>query len=308
MSAEVEPDSSPVLVTGGTGIVGGAVVRLLVAARRPVRLLSRGSRSPAGPGVQVIRGDLTQPEDVSEAIDGCCAVFHCAGEKHDSSKMFEINVLGTRLLFALTAERGIEFFCHLSSVGVVGRTDVKLVDERAACNPTNLYEETKLGAEEVVSRGLDNGTVVVLRPTNVFDARLMQSLTTTSLGRRLRLCLKGRENAHLVYVEDVAATAVRLFEEPRRVGVETFNVSSDDEPGNTHAEVQALIAANCFTAPRPPRLIAPAFVPRLLRLARGVASNSGAVVYSSGKLRALGIRFPYGLRLGVLDALRRRTG
>jgi nucleoside-diphosphate-sugar epimerase len=307
MSA-AEPDSSRVLVTGGTGIIGGALVRLLVAARRPVRLLSRTLRSSAGPGIQVIRGDLTQPEDVREAIDGCCAVFHCAGEKHDSGKMLDINVLGTRVLFALTAERGIEFFCHLSSAGVVGSTDAKLVDERAACNPTNLYEETKLAAEEVVSRGLDDGTVVVLRPTNVFDARLMQSLTTTSLGWRLRLCLKGRENAHLVYVEDVAATAVRLFDQPRRIGVETFNVSSDDEPGNTHAEVQALIAANCSTAPRAPRLMAPLLVPRLLRLATGVASNSGAVVYSSGKLRALGIRFPYGLKLGVLDALRRRTG
>ena len=218
--------------------------------------------------------------------------------------MTAVNVSATQLLVNLAADSHVTFFCHLSSVGTTGLTEQKVVDESTPCNPTNHYEETKLRAEEIVSEGLPNGRVVVLRPTNIFGAETLSAWLGNSVSARVRRFLIGNENAHLVYVKDVVAAATFLF---RRlsggVSLETYIVSSDEDHGNTYRAVQARLASKIDGAPRPPLISAPVFIPHWARRIRNRRANRGDVVYSSRKLRDSGFRFAYGLDAGLADAL-----
>ena len=68
-----------ILVTGGGGFIGGAVVRQLVARGDRVRSLSRGDYPELeARGVEVRRGDLADQEAVAAAAEGCDAVVHVA--------------------------------------------------------------------------------------------------------------------------------------------------------------------------------------------------------------------------------------
>jgi nucleoside-diphosphate-sugar epimerase len=302
-SVAVSADSASVLATGGTGLVGRSIVRRLLAAGRSVRIISRGGDFPAHPGVSICRGDVTCDKDLAAALHGCDAVIHCAAEKRDAQTMESVNVTATRLLFDMARDSKVSFFCHLSSVGVIGRTRARIVDEATPCHPMNRYTETKLAAEDIVKRGLPGGSVVILRPTNVFGAETLAPWLQDCIRSRVRQFLTGREKSHLIYVEDVAATAVHWLQASGRQPVDTFIVSSDEESGNSWGEVQAALASMIETAPGPSTLSAPLWMPYLARRIRHGDSNPGELVYSSNRLRQAGFRIPYGLRSGLADAV-----
>jgi uncharacterized protein YbjT (DUF2867 family) len=72
-----------VFITGGSGFVGGAVLRALVAEGRHVRALARSeaaAQAVAAIGAEPVRGDLLEPGDWRHAMRGCATVFHTAGE------------------------------------------------------------------------------------------------------------------------------------------------------------------------------------------------------------------------------------
>ena len=95
-----------ILVTGGTGVVGEAAVRALVARGHAVRLLSRHAERDARAwpdGVEAHVGDVTRPESLAGAADGCDAVLHVVGIVDESPPelTFErVNVEGTRHVVA----------------------------------------------------------------------------------------------------------------------------------------------------------------------------------------------------------------
>jgi nucleoside-diphosphate-sugar epimerase len=299
----VSTSAASVLVTGGTGVIGSSIVRRLLAAGRSVRILSRSGAAAAQAGVAMCRGDVTRDADLAAALSGCDAVVHCAAEKGDVRTMEQVNVAATRRLLALAADSQIRFFCHMSSVAVVGRTSAMIVDETTPCHPMTRYAETKLRAEEIVRRGLPGGTVVILRPTSVFSVHTLPAWLRHSIRHRFRQFLTGRENAHLIYVEDVAASAVHWLHAAARQPVDTFIVSSDEEGGNTHRQVQAALASMIKAAPAASDLAAPLWLPHLTRLLRLRGSNRGDLVYSADKLRRAGFHMPYGLRNGLGDAV-----
>jgi nucleoside-diphosphate-sugar epimerase len=291
-----------ILVTGGTGLIGRSIVRRLIAAAHSVRIMSRACDATAPAGAAIVRGDVTSAADLAAALRGCDAVMHCAAERHDPAKMQAVNVAATRLLFDLARDLQVRLFCHLSSVAVIGRTNARVVDESTPCNPMNRYGETKLAGEAIVNCGLAGGGVVILRPTNVFGAQTVGSWTQRSVGARVRQCLIGRANAHLVYVEDVAAAAVHWLQAPARKAVDTFIVSSDEESGGSYRELHAELALMLPGTPRPPTICAPAWAVTIGRLMRRGDGNRSDLVYSSSKLRAAGFRMPYGLRNGLAEA------
>lgn len=70
--------NAPILVTGGTGTLGGHVLPLLRAAGHDVRVLTRSAR-PAADGVAYAAGDLLKGEGIEEAVAGVSTVLHLAG-------------------------------------------------------------------------------------------------------------------------------------------------------------------------------------------------------------------------------------
>jgi nucleoside-diphosphate-sugar epimerase len=296
-------DPFTILVTGGTGFFGRSLVNRLVAEGFSVRILSRSGNNSGHPNISMCHGDMTSLKDLRTALQGCRVIFHCAAEKNNDEKMTAVNVTGTKLLFELARDGRIQYFCHLSSVGVIGRTSLSLVDESATCNPTNHYEATKLAAEKIVAEGLDEGRVVILRPTNIFDAETLRPMLQKSFRSLLRVFLQGNENAHFVYAEDVVASAIYWMQAPSAKPVDTFIVSSDEELGNTHREIQELVASRSQVAPRAFGISAPPFVAYCARLLRTGNANRGDVIYSSRKLHRAGFNYPFGLYAGLNNAM-----
>ncbi|MBS0418989.1 MAG: NAD-dependent epimerase/dehydratase family protein [Proteobacteria bacterium] len=292
-----------VLVTGGSGLVGRSLVRSLVAGGQRVRILSRNGSNPVPhPLVSVQRGNLLRAADVKAALQDCSTVFHCAGEKLDTTNMLATNVTGTELLFDLARRQRVRFFCHFSSVGVIGKVAVRLVDETTPCAPMNHYEETKLAAEKIVSAGLDSGVVAILRPTNVFDESTVAALLDRSCRARMRLRFKGNELSHLVYVEDVTAAALFCLQTNSNAPVATYIISSDEEPGGTHLEVQACLAAMSDTVPAPPALSMPVWMAHWVRSLRRPV-NRPDVIYSARRLTEAGFEPPFGRARGLQKSL-----
>ncbi|MFL6197879.1 MAG: NAD-dependent epimerase/dehydratase family protein [Thermoanaerobaculia bacterium] len=148
-----------ILVTGGTGVVGAAAVRSLLAAGHCVRLFSRHARRDAGrwQGSEVTakEGSVADAAEVAGAAEGCDAVLHIAGivEERPPRVTFEaVNVGGTRNLLAEAEVAGVKRFVHVSSLGADGGASA--------------YHVSKRQAEELVRRF--PGDWLILRPGNVY--------------------------------------------------------------------------------------------------------------------------------------------
>ncbi|MBT2504954.1 SDR family oxidoreductase [Streptomyces sp. ISL-98] len=122
--------TSSILVTGGTGTLGGHVVPLLRDAGCKVRVLSRHSRE-SGDGIEYVTGDLLKGEGIEAAVDGVEIILHLAGGPKGDEE-------ATRnLVRAASRAAGVR---HLVCISVVGADKVPLG-----------YFKSKLGAERAVA-------------------------------------------------------------------------------------------------------------------------------------------------------------
>lgn len=302
------PSGKIACVTGGTGIIGRSVVEQLLKRGYEVRVLSRKIPVKSKTAnVKYFLGDLENKNTLGDFLDQCNLIFHCAGEKHDESRMMDVNVRGTEKLLALLKGIGVQYFCHISSAGVIGKTDRPWVTEETPCNPQNIYEQSKYEAEKLALHGLPGCRTVALRPTNVIDDFQPGALQLPMRGAlidRMKVFLKGGECAHIVHAEDVARAAVHLMNAVPADKPKCFFVSCDHERFNTYSELWSL----CGVIKRKkaivnfrPALHLPLIIPYLLRkLLRGTG-NRGDIRYSSEKLLSTGFRY----HLGVEGAVRR---
>ncbi|MFC9129016.1 SDR family oxidoreductase [Streptomyces sp. NPDC057099] len=121
--------TSSILVTGGTGTLGGHVVPLLRAAGHEVRILSRNAR-PAADGIEYVTGDLLKGEGVEAALDGAGTVLHLAGGPKGDDE-------ATRNLVRAASRAGVR---HLVYISVIGADRVPLA-----------WMRTKLESERAVA-------------------------------------------------------------------------------------------------------------------------------------------------------------
>lgn len=270
-----------------------------------VRVLTREA-SYDDEGIEVYKGGLNDWDVLRSFLDQADMVFHCAGEMNDSSKMWEVNVHGTMRLLSQLNQSGAKYFCHISSAGVIGKTSQKWVDEKTPCRPQNTYERSKWAAEQVVAQGIQDGRVVILRPTNVVDDHQPGVIEMPMRSRWkdwIRVFIKGAENAHIVHADDVAQAALYGSSLPIDKP-ECFFVSCDNEKMNTFGGVWSLYKAirrgkAVQDVKSPPHV--PLIVPYILRKILRGSGNFGDVRYSSQKLLSTGFRFS----LGVEGAVRR---
>ncbi|WP_131738465.1 SDR family oxidoreductase [Actinomadura roseirufa] len=149
--------TTPILVTGGTGTLGGHVLPLLRDAGRDLRVLSRRERAP-GEGVEYVTGDLLTGDGVDAAVGGVETILHLAGgARHDDR--------ATAALAGAAARAGVR---HLVLISVVAADKVPLA-----------YFRYKLGAERAVA---DSGVPwTVLRAAQFHDLALMVAEKMTKL-------------------------------------------------------------------------------------------------------------------------------
>jgi uncharacterized protein YbjT (DUF2867 family) len=115
-----------ILVTGGTGFVGGHVVHALRQAGKPVRCLVRNRRK-AGKlgalGCELVEGDVTDPASLRRAVEDVGVVVHLVAIRQGRPEQFQrVMVGGTRDLLKLAKEGGVKRFVHMSALGTSEET------------------------------------------------------------------------------------------------------------------------------------------------------------------------------------------
>lgn len=149
----------PVLVTGGTGVVGRAVLRRLVADGRAVRALARSKGAEdavAALGAEAVRGDVLDLGSLTQAMRGCSTVFHVAGVnamcQRDPSHMIRTNVEGSANAVRAAADAGVGRVVYTSSSSTIGepRHTVGREDSPHRGSYLSAYERSKHLAERRV--------------------------------------------------------------------------------------------------------------------------------------------------------------
>jgi dihydroflavonol-4-reductase len=127
---------APVLVTGGSGFVGGAVLDHLVAAGVGVRGLARSDAAAvvvSDRGAIPVPGDLSDRVELAAAMSGCALVFHVAGVNTmcpaDPGVMYRTNVDDVRTVVVAAADAGVRRVVLTSSAAAIGEPEGVVADE-----------------------------------------------------------------------------------------------------------------------------------------------------------------------------------
>lgn len=161
------------LVTGGTGFVGAHVVRALLRRGREVRCLVRPGSSREtleGLPVEIVPGDLTDPESLKRACARVDVVYHVAADyrlfARDPREIYRVNVDGTRSMLQAAADAGVTRFVHTSSVGALGLApDGRPADETTPVSLDRMvghYKRSKFLAERCAESFAARGVPVVI--------------------------------------------------------------------------------------------------------------------------------------------------
>lgn len=165
-----------VAVTGGSGVVGGAVVRHLVAAGATVCALARSEearRSLEALGALPRAGDVMDLGSLEEALAGCEVVFHVAGINEmcsrDPARMYRVNVEGTRNVIRAAQAAGARRVVLTSSAATIGEEKGEIATETTPHRGYYLseYERSKHQAELAAFAEGNGVEVVAVNPSSV---------------------------------------------------------------------------------------------------------------------------------------------
>ena len=229
-----------VLVTGGGGFLGGAIVRQLVDRGDAVRSFSRNFYPElARMGVEQIQGDMADKTAVEQACKGIELVFHVAakpGVWGDYADYYPTNVLGTQHVLDACKKQGVLRLVYTSSPSVVfDGTDMEGVDESVPY-PEKFhapYPKTKAMAEQLVIKAADKDLMTItLRPHLIWgpkDNHLVPRIIERA--RRLVRVGTGKNRVDTIYIDNAAHAHVlaadRLKENPELSG-KVYFISQDD--------------------------------------------------------------------------------
>lgn len=165
-----------VAVTGGSGVVGRAVVRLLVDAGHEVAALARSAEASDtldGLGAAVVTGDLFDETALARLTKGREHVFHIAGVNElcslDPARMWQVNVEGTLAVLRASQRSGVGRLIHTSSAVTIGEERGTLGTEASPHRGYFLteYERSKTVSERLVFEQATDVEVVAVNPSSV---------------------------------------------------------------------------------------------------------------------------------------------
>jgi dihydroflavonol-4-reductase len=298
-------------VTGGTGFVGSSLVRALRRRGDDVVALVR---SPGRAhlledlGCELRQGDVGDPDLVRTSLEGCDAVFHCAGiyrvgiRDSERAAMYAVNVRGTEQVLDAAIDAGVRRVIHVSTVNVFGNTAGRVVDEgyrRPGNDFLSYYDETKFIAHEIAQERLARGApILIVQPGGVYgpgDHSEIGGQIELMRAGKLRFLSFPNLGFNFVYVEDVA-DGMLLVHDEGRVG-EAYVLGGEL---TTMRELIGKVAE--MSGHRVPRLVMPV---GFMRLAAPVAPLVGGIMGVPPNLREV-IRAADGVTYWASDAKARR--
>jgi len=294
-------------ITGGMSSIGRYIIDLLIEREWRVKVLTRRDIAAWHPHVEIIQGDIRDESVIELLIEGVDAVFHCAAEFSQLDQIWDINVHATEIILKVANKSSINYFCYIGSAGVLGACSDEWVNESTPCHPRDTYEKSKYTAEQlVISYGLV-AKVCVLRPVFVVNSQRPGFVVYPiryGFIDRLKVLLKGKEQAHIVHAMDVASAAVFFLDKPLQQP-ECFYVSCDEDELNTVAGIVAYYRylqngerggiKLPFSFPR-------VFFHWVRKILRG-PSLHGRTRFSSAKITTYGFKFPLGFRGAIKEIM-----
>ena len=210
-----------VFVTGGTGFIGGHVVRQLRERGDDVHALVRSPEKGAALaalGCELVAGTLADKEAIRDGMADCDAVVHGAAmyevgiPESEHRAMYEANVIGTENVLRAVLETGVGRVVYISTVGAFGNTKGQVVDEsyqHPGGGYTSYYEETKVEAHRLAKRLIaeEGLPCVIVQPGGVYGPD-----DHSAIGRQMNQFLDGKMpliafpelGFNMVHVDDVA--------------------------------------------------------------------------------------------------------
>jgi predicted dehydrogenase/nucleoside-diphosphate-sugar epimerase len=246
--APAAPEAPRVLVTGGTGFVGRALVRRLLNDGYRVRVLARKlsrARSVADTRAEIFWGDVADSESFDRAMTGCDFVVHLAAGTSGSERDSQTATLqGTRLLLELCTRHKPRRLVYISSCSVYGVADCPANGVIAENTPLERmperrgsYSASKQQAEDYVTEFARSETIptVILRPGTIYGpgGDLFTPLMGFGAGSTYVVIGNGDFVLPFVYVENLLDAIILSMEKPEAVG-ETFNVVDPERLTKRH--------------------------------------------------------------------------
>jgi nucleoside-diphosphate-sugar epimerase len=207
-----------VLVTGATGFTGGHLATTLARRGYDVRALVRPrsmerfeQSAVAAAGIVAFRGDLTDRDAIERAAAGVDVVYHIAATYREAGQpdaaYRDVNVRGTENVLEAALRGGARRVVHCSTGGVHGHVAHPPANEDAPFNPGDIYQETKLEAEQLAREyGRTHALeVVVARPIGIYgpgDMRFLKMFRGLARGR-FPMLGSGKVFYHLTYIDDL---------------------------------------------------------------------------------------------------------
>lgn len=271
--------SGRVLITGGTGFIGRAVLARLVRSRWTPRLALR--KPLAFPGIETETvGDLAGEPNWQSALAGCDAVIHLAARVHvlhetetDSEAAFAaVNAHGTERLAREARAAGVKRFIFISSVKAAAEASEALLDDSVPSQPESAYGKSKR-AGEIALAAIEGLDVTILRAPLVFGPGVgAQFLRLLKLARGgLPLPFGAIRNARsLISVESLADAIVTALDNGGQ-RTQPFFVTGGP-PLSTAELIRALRRAMNL----PPRLVP--VPPPVLRAGAALAGRSAEMM------------------------------
>jgi nucleoside-diphosphate-sugar epimerase len=230
-------EGKKVLVTGGTGFIGGRLVEKLfleqhALVRVLVRNFSRASRIARFP-VEMIGGDVTDAEAVQQAVEGCDIVFHCAYDFAGNTKhRWTVSVKGTENVAQAALQAGVSRVVHVSTISVYGTPDGDLDETAPRVMTGDVYADTKLEAENLMLSYYRKHSlpVAIVQPTIVygpFSRPWTISIVEQLQSEPVPLPDDGSGYCNAVYIDDVIDGMILAALKDEAVG-ELFLLSADE--------------------------------------------------------------------------------
>ena len=204
-----------ILVTGGGGFLGGAIVRRLIEHGYSVRTLARGDYPVLRDlGAETMRGDIANYSAVETAVRGCGAVVHTAakaGAWGPYLEYYDANVLGTQNVINACKRNGVQKLVYTSTPSVAFADVDQEGATEAAPYPEKFlaaYPRTKAIAEQLMlAANSEKLATVALRPHLIWgpgDTQLGPRIIGRARAGRLRIVGTGRQLVDATYVDNAA--------------------------------------------------------------------------------------------------------
>lgn len=237
------------LLTGATGLLGSHIAEQLRLGHQPVRCVVRPETlQQNGSAVQFLReigcelvpGELTDQDSLTQAAQGCQVVYHTAARVGDWgpwSQFQEYTINGTRRMIEACKKNGVARLLHISSISTYGHRNGKgqVFDETTplgfGLHKWAYYSRAKVLADQLLLRELEenNFPVTIVRPSWIYGER-----DRSSVGRMIRAMRSGTakiigdgtNRLNLCYAGNIARCAIQAANDSDSIG-QAYNAADD---------------------------------------------------------------------------------